>query len=469
MMSKDQLAYLEAEKLLAQQGIVARFNKLVPKSKSKTALPLTKRGLSSCFIKDFHDLLDIDKEVDVLVVLHMIKILTKPFSSSLAELLVGLHDSNNNLCVGTVTRFVSHATSYKARDDQSALEGCGGESAEYFFVDVFSVNQSDPMGKSELGDLTSVIVGSQSTILIFSPWYDPEILRRVWCLYEIMVCLQHGKKLDIAMDSAQQADFVLAMSGMHHEQKTLADVAFAINKLDVSKATATYAGDRSMIFDMIEKNPGGVPRLNKDVKHFLVQWASKQNSSHVKNYLQVRNTCTPPRTGNSTLCQTAHTKGRHVYKVHPIAHSLSTQPKHTAKHTKHSLTRSPPPLMHSLQQLQQTNKQNKQTASNAKRKFWTRTSTRCRMRTAPSSRLKCPTSTASASSMEMAYTAQASPYRHHHQRHYLPLPHRTSPWLMPRAVAPCLLGPRLLRWMLAIIAVAENRPSLGHTKVGRRA
>lgn len=294
-MSKDDLAYLEAEKLLAQEGIVARFNKLVPKSKSKTALPLIKRGLSSCFIKDFHDLLDIDKEVDVLVLLHMIKILTKPFNSSLAEVLVGLHDPNNNLCVSTVTRFVSHATSYKARDDQSALEGCSGESAEYFFVDVFSVNQSDPMGKTELGDLTSVIIGSKSTILIFTPWHDPEVLRRVWCLYEIMICLQHGKKLDIAMDSTQQADFVLAMSGMHHEQKTLADVAVAINRLDVSKATATHVSDRSMIFDMIQKNPGGVPRLNKDVKRFLVQWASKQNSSHVKNYLKVRNTCTPLR------------------------------------------------------------------------------------------------------------------------------------------------------------------------------
>ena len=71
-----------------------------------------------------------------------------------------------------MTCFVSHATSYKTRDNLRAsksLESRQSSTQEFYFIDVFSVNQNDVMGEDEIKALESVIESAKAFVLIFSP------------------------------------------------------------------------------------------------------------------------------------------------------------------------------------------------------------------------------------------------------------------------------------------------------------
>jgi hypothetical protein len=188
MPTKDEIALAVAVKIAANPQVKAGFQKMInPEKQAK--LKLTQRGLSSACMKDLLEVLAIDKQTDFLVVLHAMQILTEPYNCSMAELLVDRRDNQGRLYLSIVSRFVSHATSYKAHEDLGALTNYEGDDSqksgyhpEYYFIDVFSVNQNDCMGDDELGDLKTAIAESKSTLLIFSPWKDPEVLKRKYSL-----------------------------------------------------------------------------------------------------------------------------------------------------------------------------------------------------------------------------------------------------------------------------------------------
>ena len=136
-----------------------------------------------------------------------------------------------------------------------------------------------------------MIVGSKSTILIFSPWYDPGVLKRtclrvdlrlwwiiaiaicfisgVWCLYEIMVCLKNSSQLEIAMSKQQSEAFIMTSNSFQ-------TVGNSVRHLDAKKATATHLSDREMVFRKIQQMEGGVAKLNDTVKDNLIQWSTDQ-------------------------------------------------------------------------------------------------------------------------------------------------------------------------------------------------
>jgi hypothetical protein len=113
----------EATKISQRRPVKEAFDKLVLPRPKIRGLSLEERGLSLCCIKYVLVALGIDENVEFLVVLHLMQILTEPYQCSLAELLVGKYDtSHGRLLVSHATGFVSHASSYLAWDDLSALE-----------------------------------------------------------------------------------------------------------------------------------------------------------------------------------------------------------------------------------------------------------------------------------------------------------------------------------------------------------
>jgi hypothetical protein len=85
------------------------------------------------------------------------------------------------------------------------------------------------MGKTELGDLETVIKHTQSTVLIFFPWNKPAVINCIWCLYEIMLCLTNKKRPDITMSLEQHKAFTKNID-------SLPTLALILRKLDARKA-----------------------------------------------------------------------------------------------------------------------------------------------------------------------------------------------------------------------------------------
>jgi hypothetical protein len=90
------------------------------------------------------------------------------------------------------------------------------------------------------------------------PWWDPELLKRAWCLFEIYCSAGKEIELQIALPPDQVAKFKenLLQEGPEGMNKMLATV-------DVERAEAFLAEDREAILDLVRRRPGGSNGINK--------------------------------------------------------------------------------------------------------------------------------------------------------------------------------------------------------------
>ena len=188
---------------------------------------------------------------------------------------IGMKDEDGKPYLATATVFVSHAWQYKFYDVVfTAMQQHANEYANtYFWFDLFTNNQHDVADKSFEWFCTTfqdMIRSIGSTLLILSPWHDPVLLRRVWCLFEVYNALETSGKLHIQVPGSERE--ILA-------EAVVQDSDCLIQKLSnirIEKAQATIASDKDLILKVIQNSEGGYYGVSKQVKDRLRAWYMEQ-------------------------------------------------------------------------------------------------------------------------------------------------------------------------------------------------
>jgi tetratricopeptide (TPR) repeat protein len=267
---KDPLAAVAALNHIAKHDLHTVCRRFIhPDPASTEKLPTRERGLSRQFFIDFKREFKLPDDMPVLVVLHMMRFLTAGTGRSFAELMQGLKDANGEPYLSDATLFVSHFTGYVLADDIDAIDIFEKQEGQHYysFVDVFAINQNEVCAAGEITTLKAVIEQAKTTLLVLTPWHDPGVIRRVWCLAETMWTLQLNCALRVALCSKEQESLLAALRGQHPDGLTAASVLESVFVIDAAKAEATKASDQAMRFGWIEEEvEGGINALNMRVK-----------------------------------------------------------------------------------------------------------------------------------------------------------------------------------------------------------
>ena len=174
--------------------------------------------------------------------------------------------------VGRPTVFLSHAWRYAFRDVvQAVVERFGAvNNGVFIWNDIFVEDQNSSDGKPEDYFYTafkSAITTIGHTVVVFQPWADPLPMTRAWCIFEMYSAMTSGVRLDVVLPETEKASLRAAV---------LADPS-AVNKVlvdvDANKAECFKEEDRVQIFAAIDMMPGGMHRLNAEMKGMLRKWA----------------------------------------------------------------------------------------------------------------------------------------------------------------------------------------------------
>jgi tetratricopeptide (TPR) repeat protein len=268
--TKDTLAAVAALNHIAEHNLHTVCRGFIhPDPASTEKLQTGARGLSRQFFIDFKRQFKLPDDMPVLVVLHMMRFLTAGTGRSFAELMQGQKDANGKPYLSDATLFVSHFTGYVLAEDIDAIDIFEKQEGQHYysFVDVFAINQNEVCAAGEIMTLKAVIEQAKTTLLVLTPWHDPGVIRRVWCLAETMWTLQLDCALRVALCSKEQESLLAALRGQHPDGLTAASVLESVFVIDAAKAEATKASDQAMIFGWIEEEvEGGIDALNMRVK-----------------------------------------------------------------------------------------------------------------------------------------------------------------------------------------------------------
>ena len=124
-------------------------------------------------------------------------------------------------------------------------------------------------------------------VLIASPWNNPLILTRAWCLLEIFTSLQFEVattfqapvKLFVKIPSTEVSCFE---KGIQADPRCILAV---LSNIQAQKASAASAIDLQMIFRMIKDTDGGFARINNEVKKAMRLWYVSTLNNLLKNPL----------------------------------------------------------------------------------------------------------------------------------------------------------------------------------------
>ena len=102
-------------------------------------------------------------------------------------------------------------------------------------------------------------------VLICSPWFDPEPLKRTWCLWEIYCAIEVDGKLDVALSSKQRKDFIdsIISDGKSFERM--------LSKINVENSETWLLQDKESIFNVIRQSVG-FDELNSKVCSRMREW-----------------------------------------------------------------------------------------------------------------------------------------------------------------------------------------------------
>ena len=178
--------------------------------------------------------------------------------------------------VATATVFVSHAWRYPFYDIVADVMEQHAESHPdaYFWFDLFTNDQNEVASKDFEWFSSTFRDGVRdigTVLLILSPWDDPMLIRRAWCLFEIfnslaapnvelLICLPRSEISKLGATILRDSEYLIK----------------ALSSIQAEKAEAREASDSEMIFEVIRKSSGGFPHVNTVVKHGLRSWYVKQ-------------------------------------------------------------------------------------------------------------------------------------------------------------------------------------------------
>jgi hypothetical protein len=159
--------------------------------------------------------------------------------------------------VGSATCFVVHTGKGQFVDLISALEHKYPAGNQYFWIDIFCLElRLDFAGQDafRLLDATDRLLPTlpEAILILTTPVEGSMLLTRSWCLYELVLALDHGLRIDAALPTN---DFV--------------DTAAAAAAVDVATAGATRPADAAAILERIAHRPGGAEAFNRRARNCL--------------------------------------------------------------------------------------------------------------------------------------------------------------------------------------------------------
>ena len=142
----------------------------------------------------------------------------------------------------------------------------------YFWFDMFVNDQWHALDRDFDWWATTFRTAVQNigeTVIFLSPWEDPIMLKRAWCLYEISC----SKQLSVAISKEEEISFVRTL-------RSASDfIVASLSRIDLRKATAFLDQDKQQIFEVVGKSESGFEGFNKCIVALIRQWVGERAKS----------------------------------------------------------------------------------------------------------------------------------------------------------------------------------------------
>ncbi|CAB9498122.1 Kinesin light chain [Seminavis robusta] len=183
--------------------------------------------------------------------------------------------------VGPATLMLSWTWSYTVKDvvetiDEFCRKNKFDRRRTYIWICCLCLNQHRIVesNKSGMADqkaldfeaaFRSRVVAVGRVISMSTPWENPANLRRIWCLYEIFICLQESVELSIVMPPRQSDRFAIQFF------KCQDSLFQALCNVDVERAEASVESDRDTILELVREGKG-FAEVNSSVREHMRAW-----------------------------------------------------------------------------------------------------------------------------------------------------------------------------------------------------
>eukprot|EP00300_Choanocystis_sp_HF-7_P042766 c9463_g1_i2.p1 GENE.c9463_g1_i2~~c9463_g1_i2.p1 ORF type:complete len:420 (+),score=78.64 c9463_g1_i2:84-1343(+) len=163
--------------------------------------------------------------------------------------------------------FVSHAWSYKFSAVIDALKCHFFQTPEIgVWIDIFCHNQHLSSDFAQIRDaFRSVLQECDRIVVVLSPWEDPLVFTRAWCLFEMFTMIQARRKIELVLPPTELERFLNTFGDKH----TLFDDM--VEKVDVARSEATNQNDKRQLLEIMDEAEGGHAEVNKQI---ITNWCS---------------------------------------------------------------------------------------------------------------------------------------------------------------------------------------------------
>jgi hypothetical protein len=153
------------------------------------------------------------------------------------------------------------------------LDNLPSDRVHYYWFDLFNKNQHIVTSESTSIELAEGIRQPGKMVFILHPSMNWSI-SRIWCLYEVLVCMQVEAILEIAfsfemLDMFDRQQFNDGSVKKRIPWNSFARYSRQLPSVDVMRANATVVSDKAMILAKIQESVG-VEEMNRMVKEKLI-------------------------------------------------------------------------------------------------------------------------------------------------------------------------------------------------------
>ena len=144
----------------------------------------------------------------------------------------------------------------------------GNDEVVYFWFDMFVNDQWHALEKDFewwAGTFKTAVQGIGETVIFLSPWEDPAMLKRAWCLYEISC----SRKLSVAVSRQEEESFVDTM------RRDIKSIVASLCRIKLENATAHMETDKEQIFEVVEQSEYGFNGFNNIVVGLVRDWVTE--------------------------------------------------------------------------------------------------------------------------------------------------------------------------------------------------
>ena len=141
-------------------------------------------------------------------------------------------------------------------------------SMTYFWFDMFVNDQWHALDHDFdwwANTFSTAVESIGETVIFLSPWDQPGMLKRAWCLFEISC----SKKVSVAISRAQKDAFVMTL------REDVGEIYKALCTIDLEKATSYLPEDMERISTVVRAKEGGFHHFNVTVVGKMRGWVEE--------------------------------------------------------------------------------------------------------------------------------------------------------------------------------------------------